>query len=153
MFGDSLILKTCDVELLGLGISMASRAISNFFNTNLRKYGVTMNQMYLMYALAEYRGKNVGFIAKKMFMNYKSMMVCIRSMPKYVETHKNSADKRSVYPALTKEGSTFLKEMMPKMMELEQGIGIFAKDKNDFINFVYNFSGEITKKARFESEK
>lgn len=148
MFGDSLILKTCDVELLGLGICMASRAIANFFNRNLRKHNITMNQVYLLYAVAEYRGKNIGFIAKKMYMNYKSMMVCIRSMPKYVEIYKNSSDKRAIYPALTKEGAIFLKEIMPKIMELEQGIGIFAKDKHDFINFVYNFSGEITKSAR-----
>jgi len=148
MFGDSLILKTCDIELLGLGVCMASRAISNFFNKHLRNHGVTMNQVYLLYAVAEYRGKNIGYMAKKMFMNYKSMMVCIRSMPKYVEIYKNSNDKRSLYPALTKEGAIFLKEIMPKIIELEQGIGIFAKDKPDFINFVYNFSGEITKSAR-----
>jgi DNA-binding MarR family transcriptional regulator len=148
MFGDSLILKTCDIELLGLGICMASRSIANFFNKHLRKHGVTMNQVYILYAIAEYRGSNIGFIAKKMFMNYKSMMVCIRSMKKYVEIHKNSNDKRSIYPALTKDGAIFLKEIMPKIIELEQGIGIFSKDKPDFINFVYNFSGEITKNAR-----
>lgn len=148
MFGDSLILKTCDIELLGLGICMASRAISNFFNINLRKYDITMNQVYILYAIAEYRGKNIGFISKKMFMNYRSMMVCARSMPKYVEIHKNPSDKRALYPALTKDGATFLKEIMPKIIELEQGIGMFAKDKPDFINFVYNFSGEITKNAR-----
>lgn len=148
MLGDSLILKTCDVELLGLGICMASRSIANFFNKHLRKYNITMNQVYILYAIAEYRGNNIGFIAKKMFMNYKSMKVCIMSMPKYVKIHKNSKDKRAVYPALTKEGATFLKEIMPKIMELEQGIGIFAKDKPDFINFVYNFSGEISKSAR-----
>ena len=39
MFGDSLILKTCDVELLGLGISMASRAISNFLIQTLENTG------------------------------------------------------------------------------------------------------------------
>src|SRR5947207_2533753 len=119
MFGDSAVLKTCDIELLGLGICMASRAIANFFNKHLRKYDVTMNQVYLLYALAEYRGHNIGFIAKKMFMNYKSMMVCIRSMPKYVEIYKNSSDKRALYPGLTKEGATFLKEVMPKIIELE----------------------------------
>ena len=148
MSSGNLILKTCDVELLGLGISMASRAVSNFFNKHLKKDGVTMNQVYLLYAIAEYRGNNIGYIAKKMFMNYKSMMVCVRSMPKYVDIYKNSMDKRSLYPGLTREGAVFLKEVMPKIIELEQGIGMFAKDKQDFINFVYNFSGEITKHAR-----
>jgi len=148
MFADSLILKTCDIELLGLGICMASRAISNLFNRHLRKYNITMNQVYLLYAVAEYRGKNIGYISKKMFMNYKSMMVCLRSMEKYVEVYRDSSDKRSLYPGLTKEGATFLKEVMPKIIELEQNIGILAKDKHDFINFVYNFSGDITKSAR-----
>jgi DNA-binding MarR family transcriptional regulator len=148
MFSDSSVLETCDVELLGLGICMASRSILNLFNKHLREYDVTMNQVYLLYALAEYRGHNIGFIANKMFMNYKSMMVCIRSMPKYVEIYKDPSDKRALYPALTKEGATFLKEIMPKIIELEKGIGIFAKDKPDFINFVYKFSGEITKNAR-----
>ncbi len=148
MLDDTLILKTCEVELLGLGISMASRAIYNLFNKHLREYKVTMNQVYLLYALAEYRGKNIGFIAKKMFMNYKSMMVCIKSMPKYVEIFKNPSDKRSLYPGLTKEGAEFLKEVMPKIIELEKRIGIMSKDKQDFIKFVYGFSGEITKSAR-----
>lgn len=148
MIGDNIILKTCDIELLGLSVCMASRSISNLFNRNLRRYGTTMNKVYILYALSEYRGHNIGYIAKKLFMNYKSMMVCIKSMSKYVEMHKTSDDKRSIYPGLTSEGATFLKEMMPKMIGLEQGIGLFVKDKQDFINFIYNFSGDIYKKSR-----
>jgi DNA-binding MarR family transcriptional regulator len=148
MSKDSLILKTCEVELLGLGITMASRSIANFFNKYLKKYNVTMNQVYILYAVAEYRGNNLDYMAHKMFINHKSMMVTMKSMPDYVEMHKSRHDKRSIYPALTEKGANFLKKVMPALIDLEEGIGLLAKGKSEFIEFVYRFSGAITKKSR-----
>lgn len=148
MLKDALILKSCDVELLGFSIMIASRSINTFFNKHLKKYNLTMNQAYILYTIAEYRGNNLDYMAKKIFINYKSMRVTINSLGDYVEIHKSRKDKRSVYPALTEKGAIFLQKIMPKVIDLEEGIGIMAKDKSDFINFVYKFSGDLDKKAR-----
>lgn len=142
---NNLSLKSRNIELVGLGITMASRSVSKFFNKSLRKYGITMNQVYVMYAIAEYRGYNIGYIAKKLLIEHCALKQCMESIEKYVKIYKDPQDKRAYCPALTQEGSEFLKKIMPKMLELEEAIGLLTKDKDFFIDFVNKFSTDMAR--------
>jgi len=150
---NELSLKTCETELIGLGITMAARAVSRFFNKSLKGLGVTMTQAYAMYAISEYRGYNTGYIAKKLYIDHCVLRKCIESIKKYVEIHKDSSDKRATYPALTQEGAIFLRKIMPKLIEFEQGIGHITQNKDFFINFIHTFSTKMVRsKIGFKME-
>lgn len=137
------ILKTGSVELVGLSILMAARSIENFFNRKLSKSGVTMSQVYALYAISEYRGKNISYIAKKLCMDRSTLTRRINLTKQYVTLYKEPSDKRNAYPGLTPEGAEFLKKWMPKLMSLEKGIGVFVSDKENFIKFIKSFSSDI----------
>lgn len=108
------ILDTCSVRLIGLSVMMAARSVEKFFNTKLKMSGVRMSKLYVMYALAEYRGKSISYIADKLFMDRTTLKRIVQNNPEYIKFYKNPLDKRYAYPALTSEGAEFLKKMDAK---------------------------------------
>jgi DNA-binding MarR family transcriptional regulator len=145
MFESDLSLKSCDVELIGLGISIASRVITRLLNKTLKKYGVNMTQAYVMYAIAEYRGYNSRFIAKKLCMSNASFHHCAYSLNGYVKFYDDESDRRIRCPALTESGARLIKEFMPKLIEAEAKLGLLTRDKEPFIEFIQKFNSEIIK--------
>ncbi len=149
---EETLLKTCSVQLVGLSVKMASRSVEKFFNRKLKKYGTTMAEIYAMYAISEYRGKSVAYMAEKLYMDRTTLTRQINKNKKYVLIYKNDMDKRFAYPALTPEGAEFLKKLMPKVMEIEKGLGILVSGKENFIKFIDTFSSDIVKnKVKVES--
>jgi len=141
-------LKSNNVELIGLSISMCARAINTIFNKSLKRYGVSMSQIHIMYAISEYRGYHMDYIAKKLVMYQHSLKLCIQQMPQYIQFHKDPADRRAVYPALTEEGAKLLKKMMPKVLKIEESFGVIAKDKDKFIDYLSKFNKDVIKLRR-----
>lgn len=139
------ILKTCDIELVGLSVIMAARAVEKFFNRRLKKSGITMQQIYAMYAIAEYRGKNISYIASKLYMDRSTLTRGIYKISDYVKVYKDPSDKRYGYPGLTESGSEILKKWLPRIIHLEKGLGAIVADKSDFIRFIQTFSSDIVK--------
>lgn len=144
------ILDTCSVKLVGLSIMMAARSVERFFNTKLRMSGVRMSKLYVMYALAEYRGKSMSYIADKLFMDRSTLKRIVQNNPDYIQFYKNPLDKRYSYPALTSEGVEFLKKWMPRLMSLERGLGVLVQDKENFINFMKIFNVDIVRSIKSE---
>lgn len=139
------ILKTCDIELVGLSVTMAARAVEKFFNRRLKKSGITMQQIYTMYAIAEYRGKSISYIASKLYMDRSTLSRGIDKIPDHVKIYKDHSDKRYGYPGLTESGVELLKKWFPRIINLEKGLGAIVSDKSDFIKFIQTFSSDIVK--------
>lgn len=142
---ESLQLKSKNVELIGLGITMASRSLISFFNKKLRLSGLTIQQIYCLYAVKQYVGKNLGYIADKLYIDRSTMSRQIAGIKEYIKL-RQSGDRRYLYPEVTEKGETFLKQWMPKVLELEQGIGVFVDNKSDFIEFIHTFSSDLIKR-------
>ncbi len=104
-----------------------------------------MNQVYIMYAISEYRGYNSTYISRKLHMEYMAFKTCIDSIKKYVKIYKDNLDKRARYPALTKKGANFLRKIMPKIIEIEKIIGGEAQGKELFIKFIHTVSTEAAR--------
>jgi DNA-binding MarR family transcriptional regulator len=144
------ILDTCSVKLIGLSVMMASRSVERFFNAKLKMSGVRMSKLYVMYAIAEYRGKNISYIADKLFMDRSTLKRIVENNKEYIEFHKNPLDKRYMYPALTPQGAEFLKKWMPRLMSIERGLGVLVQDKENFINFIKIFSSDIVRGIKID---
>jgi DNA-binding MarR family transcriptional regulator len=153
----SLSLKSCEVELIGLGITMAARYVFRFFNKSLKDFGVTMTQAYVMYAISEYRGHTTSYIAKKLYVKHRALSECILLIKGYVKVHRHTEpymDSRATYPALTRKGAAVLKKIMPKLIEIEKEIGMDIEGKEFLIKFIENFSTQMVKSTlRIKKEK
>jgi DNA-binding MarR family transcriptional regulator len=141
---DELSLRSSNVKLIGLGLTMASRAVRMFFDKALKDYGISMNQAYIMYAIAEYRDHHAQYISKKLFISRSSLWLFIDGMKEYVSIHKLPG-KRFKFPALTKKGSELLMIIMPKIIKIEKEISLLVKGGDFFIEFISIFSTEIVK--------
>jgi DNA-binding MarR family transcriptional regulator len=148
--GRNEILETSSVKLVGLSVMMAARSIERFFNIKLKMSGARMSKLYVMYALAEYRGKSISYIADKLCMDRSTLKRIVAKNTNYIEFYKDPVDKRYAYPALTSEGAEFLKKWMPRLMSLERGLGVLVQDKENFINFIKTFSSDIVKGIKNE---
>lgn len=149
---DKDIFNTCSVKMVGLSVTMAARAIESLFNSKLKASGVTMSKLYIMYALAEYRGKPISYVSKKLGMDRSTMKRMISKNKNHFAFYKDSSDCRFAYPALTHEGAEFLKKWMPTLISLEIGLGVLVKDKGNFINFIKKFSSDIGNAKKSEDE-
>jgi DNA-binding MarR family transcriptional regulator len=147
---DKDIFNTSSVQMVGLSVTMAARAIESLFNAKLKASGVTMSKLYIMYALAEYRGRSISYISKKLGMDRSTMNRMISKNKNHFAFYKDDSDSRFSYPALTYEGAEFLKKWMPTLISLEIGLGILVKDKGNFINFIKKFSSDIAKAKKDE---
>lgn len=143
---EPLKLKSKNTELIGLGIAMAARSLTAFFNKELKLSGLTIKQIYCLYAVKEYTGKSLSFIADKLYIDRSTMSRQIAGIKAYVKLNK-SGDRRYLYPEVTEEGEAFLKRWMPKILELERGVGAFVEDKAEFVEFIHTFSSALAKKA------
>ena len=142
---DKDIFNTCSVPMVGLSVTMAARSIESFFNKKLKDSGVTMSKLYIMYALAEYRGRSISYISNKLGMDRTTLHRMISHNKAHFAFYKNPLNGINSYPALTSEGAEFLKKWMPRLLSLEKGLGFLVQDKENFINFIKKFSSDIVK--------
>jgi len=139
------ILKCDNVNLFCLGTMMAHRSVVKYMNSAIKKSGVTINQIYLLFIIDRLRGDNLSCMAKKGVMDRTTLIRGIQNLRGYVSLHKNiDVDQRFLYPALTKKGADLLEQWMPKVLDLEKGFQILAGDGDAFIRFVEFFSSEMT---------
>lgn len=142
-----LKLKKKQVELISLGLLMACRSMLAFFNRSLRESGLTVQQIYCLYGINEYRGHHLRYIAGKLYMDKSSITRCVHNLKEYIKVEHHDGNKKHLYAELTVAGTEKFNIWFPKVLELENSIGALIKDRDSFISFIHTFSGDLSKKA------
>lgn len=140
-------LKVRTVELIGLGVITAARALYVFFKRQMRQCPLNIYQIYCLYAISKYKGKHMAYMVNRLCTSRTGFRTALEKTPLYV-VYTKKEDKRYLYPELTEEGQKFLDKWLKKVLAIEYSLGFMVEDKESFLNFVHIFCSELAKGNR-----